>query len=165
MSLAIADSVKRITTGVYVVGTVAGQKQNAFTAAWVMPVSFQPLLLALSINPHHSSYAMIKASGVFSINALGRSQLDLAAHFGAPAVADRLASVSYSFGKTGAPLLEDAVARFECELHGECSAGDHVLVLGRVIDGELLKPQEETLLYGDTGDMDGASRLFPMQLD
>ena len=50
--------VKRLTQGVYVVGVAHGEKRNAFTAAWIMQVSFDPLLLALSINPQHSSYQL-----------------------------------------------------------------------------------------------------------
>jgi hypothetical protein len=34
-------------------------------------------------------------------------------------------------------------------------------VLGRVIDGSLLKPDAEPLTYRETGDMDGASAIFP----
>jgi len=49
---------KRLTQGVYVVGVAHGEKRNAFTAAWIMQVSFDPLLLALSINPQHSSYQL-----------------------------------------------------------------------------------------------------------
>jgi flavin reductase (DIM6/NTAB) family NADH-FMN oxidoreductase RutF len=44
--------------------------RNAFTAAWVMQVSFDPLLLALSINPHHSSYGLLKEARAFSVNVL-----------------------------------------------------------------------------------------------
>ena len=57
MSGSIAALFQRLTQGVYVVGVAHGEVRNAFTAAWVMQVSFDPLLLALSINPHHSSYA------------------------------------------------------------------------------------------------------------
>ena len=165
MSEEVADWVKRITTGVYVVGATTNQKQNAFTAAWVMPASFRPLLLVVSINPHHSSYAMIKTSGYFSINVLGKDQLNMAAHFGAPAVTDKLASFPWSSGKTGAPLLDGVVAHFECEVFGESSAGDHVLMTGRVISGSLLRPATEPLSYRDTGDIDGASSLFPASFD
>ncbi|MGH2567380.1 MAG: flavin reductase family protein, partial [Bacteroidota bacterium] len=49
---------RQLTHGVYVVGVTHKKKDNAFTAAWVMQVSFKPLLLALSIHPDHSSYAM-----------------------------------------------------------------------------------------------------------
>jgi flavin reductase (DIM6/NTAB) family NADH-FMN oxidoreductase RutF len=42
---------QRLTQGVYVVGVAHEEARNAFTAAWVMQVSFDPLLLALSVNP------------------------------------------------------------------------------------------------------------------
>ena len=45
MSAAIADLFQRLTQGVYVVGVAHGEVRNAFTAAWVMQVSFDPLLL------------------------------------------------------------------------------------------------------------------------
>ena len=51
MSGSIAALFQRLTQGVYVVGVAHGEARNAFTAAWVMQVSFDPLLLALSINP------------------------------------------------------------------------------------------------------------------
>ena len=60
MSGPIAALFKRLTQGVYVVGVAHGEVRHAFTAAWVMQVSFDPLLLALSINPRHSSYRLLK---------------------------------------------------------------------------------------------------------
>jgi flavin reductase (DIM6/NTAB) family NADH-FMN oxidoreductase RutF len=157
----MAELFQRIGTGVYVVGVADGEKRNAFTAAWVMPVSFQPLLLALSINPRHSSYALLRAGRGFTLNVLARDQFDLAAHFGGPAGADKLAAFPWRLGRTGAPLLENMPAWFECEWAAECVAGDHVLVLGRVIDGALTDPSREPLSYRDTGDLDGAAALYP----
>ncbi len=161
MSHAMAELFRRITLGVYVVGVAARERHNAFTAAWVQPVSFQPLLLALSINPRHSSYQLLKEGGGFSVNVLRRDQIELAAHFGGPSQTDKLAAVAWHAGKTGAPLLEDVLARFECEMVAEYLAGDHVLIVGRVLDGILLQPEAEPLIYRDTGDMDGASMIFP----
>lgn len=161
MSQAMAELFKRITTGVHVVGVAAGEKHNAFTATWVMPVSFNPLMLSLSINPHHSSYAVLKEGGIFSVNVLRRDQVKLAEHFGSHSTADKLAAVRWRVGKTGAPLLEDVVAQFECELVGEHPVGDHVLAIGRVVDGALRQPEAEPLTYRETGDMDGASALYP----
>ena len=91
MSDTIAALFQRLTQGVYVVGVAHGEVRNAFTAAWVMQVSFDPLLLALSINPHHSSYRLLKEGHAFSVNVLKKGQLELAAHYGRPARADKLA--------------------------------------------------------------------------
>ena len=49
------DLFRRLTNGLYVVGVAHGDRRDAFTAAWITQVSFQPLLLALSINPTHAS--------------------------------------------------------------------------------------------------------------
>ena len=103
MSGSIAALFQRLTQGVYVVGVAHGEARNAFTAAWVMQVSFDPLLLALSINPHHSSYGLLKQGRAFSVNVLKKGQLDLAAHFGRPARADKLALMEWTTGRTACP--------------------------------------------------------------
>jgi flavin reductase (DIM6/NTAB) family NADH-FMN oxidoreductase RutF len=160
MSATIAALFQRLTQGVYVIGVGDDKARNAFTAAWVMQVSFDPLLLALSINPHHSSHGLLRQTGAFSVNVLGNDQLHLAAHFGQPASAGKLVDTDWTAGSTGVPLLRDAVAWFECEMVSEHPAGDHVLVLGRVTNGKVLDPDAVALTYGDTGALDGAAALF-----
>jgi flavin reductase (DIM6/NTAB) family NADH-FMN oxidoreductase RutF len=161
MSDSIAALFQRLTQGVYVVGVANGQARNAFTAAWVMQVSFDPLLLALSINPHHSSYDLLKQGRTFSVNVLRKGQLELAAHYGQQARAEKLASRQWTAGSAGTPLLHEALAWFECQVVGEYPAGDHVLVLGNVIEGKLLDPKAEPMTYRETGSLDSASALFP----
>jgi flavin reductase (DIM6/NTAB) family NADH-FMN oxidoreductase RutF len=162
MNGSIAELFQRLTQGVYVVGVAHGEARNAFTAAWVMQVSFDPLLLALSINPRHSSYGLLKEGRAFSINVLKKSQLHLADYYGRPADADKkLVSSEWTTDRIGLPLLREALAWFECQVVGEHPAGDHLLVLGRVINGKLLDPQAEPMSYRQTGAMDGASALFP----
>ena len=79
-------------------GVAHGELRNAFTAAWVMQVSFDPLRLVLSINPHHSSYRLLKEGQAFSVNVLKKGQLELAAHYGGPAGPDKLALGEWTMG-------------------------------------------------------------------
>jgi len=161
MSPSLANLFRRITTGVYVIGVGHGELQNAFTATFVMQVSYDPLLLALSINPRHSSYGLLKQGAAFSVNVLKKDQLALAAHFGGRASAAKLVHIAWRPGCTGVPLLPQCLAWFECEVASEHPAGDHVLLLGRVLGGEIVDPAAEPLAYSDTGAMDGAVALFP----
>jgi flavin reductase (DIM6/NTAB) family NADH-FMN oxidoreductase RutF len=161
MSTSIAALFQRLTQGVYVIGVGDGTARNAFTAAWVMQVSFDPLLLALSINAHHSSYALLRAGGAFSVNVLGKDQMALAAHFGQPSAAGKLDTIAFTASRTGLPILQDAIAWLECRVVNEHPAGDHVLVVGHVVDGKLVDPAAEPLTYRDTGSLDGAAALFP----
>jgi len=159
----IATLFRRLTYGVYVVGVADGDQHNAFTAAWVMQTSFDPLLLALSINPEHFSYTLLKESGVFSVNVLRQGQLDLVRHFGCQSGrnTDKLAGQRWRPGEHGAPVLLDAAAYLECRVTGTMPAGDHELILGEVVDGGLLDPEAAPLRYSDTGDIDGSSALYP----
>jgi flavin reductase (DIM6/NTAB) family NADH-FMN oxidoreductase RutF len=157
---------RRLTNGVYVIGVSHDGRSNGFTAAWVTQVSFDPLLLSLSINPEHFSYRLLRESQAFTISILKQDQLELARHFGCQSGAhtDKLAGQRWRPGIHGAPVLLDAAAYLECQIVGTMSAGDHQLVVGRVTAGELLDPDAAPLAYADTGDMDGSSALYPETL-
>jgi flavin reductase (DIM6/NTAB) family NADH-FMN oxidoreductase RutF len=131
-----------------------------------MQVSFDPLLLALSINPHNASYQLLQSGGGFTVNVLKETQLEWARGFGTRSGrdTDKLAGIRWRPGRTGAPILEEALGYFDCSLEGRHQAGDHELVLGRVVDGELLAPDALPLAYSATGDMDGSSALYPKRL-
>lgn len=162
----VAAVFRRLSLGVYVIGVAEGERRNAFTAAWVMQVSFEPLLLALGINPEHASYPLLQAGGGFTVSVLRDSQLHLARRFGTSSGRDRdkLDGVEWRPGRRGAPILRDALAWFDCEAAGRMAAGDHELVLGRVVDGGQLPPDGRPLLYAATGDLDGSRALYPVRL-
>ena len=164
MTSSVASLFKTLTQGVYLIGVGYGAERNAFTAAWVMQVSFDPLLLALSINPGHSSYRLLQESGAFSVSVLKRDQLDLAARYGDPKREGGLADKEWRAAKLGVPVLRGGLAWFACEVQHECPAGDHTLVVGKVVDGALLDASSTPLAYRDTGDMDGAAALYPARL-
>lgn len=162
MNYELADLFRRLTTGVYIIGVTDGSHHNAFTAAWVMQVSFDPLLVAMSISPQHVSYTLLQQGGVFSINVLSREQIELARHFGTQSGSstDKLRGVDWHTGLSGVPLLNETLACLECRLTSTVPAGDHQLVLAQVTDGELFDDQALPLTYAETDDMDGSSLLY-----
>lgn len=149
---------KQISIGVYVVGVSDGDRQNAFTAAWVMQVSFYPPLLAISINPEHYSYQLLQAGGVCTVNVLGRDQYSIAGHFGR-SVKDKMAGFQWQKSKTGAPILSESLAYFDCQVSHYTDAGDHKIVVCKVVDAARLN-EGSPLLYNQTGDMDSSGQLY-----
>lgn len=162
----VADLFRRLTTGVYVIGVAAGGRRNAFTAAWLTQVSFDPLLLALSVNPEHASYPLLVEGGGFVVNVLRRHQLHLAESFGTRSAreADKLSGIAWRPSPSGAPILPDIVAWLDCRLEHRYPAGDHELILAHPVAGELLLPGSPPLLYPDTGELDGSRELYPDSL-
>jgi len=160
------DLFRRLTNGVYVVGVTHGGRFNAFTAAWVTQVSFDPLLLGLSVNPGNFSYPMLQQSGVFVINALRTGQLELARHFGTLSgrTVDKLKGRPWHAGRLGAPILEEAAAYLECRVVGTMLVGDHQLIIGQAVAGEVTDDTAAPMTYAETGDVDGSSELYPGSL-
>jgi flavin reductase (DIM6/NTAB) family NADH-FMN oxidoreductase RutF len=153
------DVCQYLSQGVYVIGVAAGEGRNAFTAAWVMQASFKPLLLAISINPHHYSYKLLEAGGICTVNVLGQHQYHLAEHFGRSGLADKMAGFDWHTDKTGAPILSESLAYFDCQVSHMTDAGDHKVVICNVVAAGRLQ-QGNPLLYGQTGNLDGSDGLY-----
>jgi flavin reductase (DIM6/NTAB) family NADH-FMN oxidoreductase RutF len=153
---------RRLTAGVYVVSAAHGGAADAFTAAWVMQVSFDPLLVAVSVNPGHATWPLIRDGRRFVISVLGSGQQDLARHFGTSSGRDhdKVSEIAWVTAGQGHALAA-AAAWLECTVHDIVAAGDHTIVIADVVNGAVLQPAVAPLRYADTGNMDGSATLFP----
>ncbi len=119
-------------TGVTIVTTLDENGQPCgFTANSFTSVSIDPPLLLISIASSAWGCEIFRKSAGFAVNILAQSQRDLSNRF-ARAGEDKFAGVSWRGAATGAPILDEVVAWFDCEHHQQVEAGDHVLLIGRV---------------------------------
>lgn len=166
----IHNPVKRLfmtlTEGVYVIGVGEGGLSNAFTATAVMQASMQPPLLAIAVNPGNASYPLIMARGTFAVTVLQRDQSALADFFGNHSARDenKLRAVPWHAAPSGAPVLDEGLAYFDCRVMAKHPAGDHVLILADVTDGGFLQRRTRPLRYDELGNMDGSDELLPDRL-
>lgn len=147
-------ALRKIPHGVFIVGTTQDGQLNAFTATWLTQVSFTPPLVAVGIRKDSHSLAMIQHSRVFSVNILGKQQKSVAEHFVKPAtvVGEKLKDVPHVLGKTGTPILDEAIAYVECEMREIANqAGDHAVVIGEVVEAGVRSKEELALTVTDTG--------------
>ena len=146
-------ALRKIPHGVYVVGVKQGEQANAFTATWLTQVSFTPPLVAVGIRKDAHALAMLASDPVFSVNLLGKQQKPIAEHFvkSSTVLGEKLRDIPHRAGKTGAPLLEDAIAFIECEVREIANQqGDHAIVIGEVIEAGV-RSDEPALTLMDTG--------------
>jgi flavin reductase (DIM6/NTAB) family NADH-FMN oxidoreductase RutF len=158
----IAELCRQLSLGAYVIGVADHRSHEAFTACSVMQASCNPVLLAASVDPQHASYALIRTARSFSVNVLRKDHPAIARGFGTTSghVVDRFRNVSWSRGETGAPLLDDAMAWFECELTAVMPAGDHQILLGRVMGGHVAEADAGTMRCPEAENLDGGRRLY-----
>ncbi|MEM8665427.1 MAG: flavin reductase family protein [Pseudomonadota bacterium] len=120
-------------TGVAVVTTLSETGAPiGVTVSSFNSVSMDPPLILWSLTARAGSLSAFKAHGAFAVNVLSAEQEPLCRHF-ATATGDRFQDVDWRAGIDGIPVLEGAVAVFECRNWAVYPGGDHEIFLGRVV--------------------------------
>jgi flavin reductase (DIM6/NTAB) family NADH-FMN oxidoreductase RutF len=122
-----------MTYGIYVLTSHLDGEINGMIASWVSQVSHSPPLIMAAIHPHRYSHAMIEKGGAFALHILDRRQTDFLKRFKGPHPASKFDTLTWTFGKTGCPILEDCLAHLECTLKERLAPGNHTLFIGEVI--------------------------------
>jgi 3-hydroxy-9,10-secoandrosta-1,3,5(10)-triene-9,17-dione monooxygenase reductase component len=110
----------------------AGLCVGSFTS-----VSLDPPLVAFCAGDLSSSYPRIEAAGHFCVNILAEDQEEIARVFASKAD-DKFAGIGWRPSvATGAPVINGVLAWIDCEIDAIHEAGDHWIVVGRVLDLEI----------------------------
>jgi flavin reductase (DIM6/NTAB) family NADH-FMN oxidoreductase RutF len=137
-------------SGLYIVGSRAGDRRNGMTLNWSMQVSFDPKLLAISVEREAFTHELIAEGRVYSLNIVDREDRAIVRKFTKPVEVDEAASTLNGFpyhdGRTGAPILDQAVAYIECEVRQEVDCGGHTLFIGEIVDAGFQKPEDTPVL-------------------
>jgi len=125
----------RFATGVVVITLTAPDgRPHGMTANSLASVSLRPPLVSVSIDQHAAMHNLIVQSDQFVINVLAGHQEALSRRFADP-YDDRFDGVGYHGGEHGGVLLDGAIAHIECVRHDTLEAGDHTIVIGKVVAG------------------------------
>lgn len=120
-------------TGVTVVTTLdAAGNPRGFTANSFTSVSLDPPLVLVCVAKTAASCPVFSAAKGYAVNILAEDQRDVSATFASRA-ADRFAAVRWRRERTGSPILDGVAAWFDCERQDTVDAGDHVILIGRVV--------------------------------
>lgn len=139
-------------SGLFVIGSRAGDRRNGMTANWVCQVSFDPKLVAVSVESGAYTHELIVEGGVFSVNVVDREDRAIVRKFTKPVEVDLEARTLNGFpfhdGRTGAPILDQAVAYVECEVRERLALKEagHTVFLGEVVDAAFQKPEDTPVL-------------------
>jgi 3-hydroxy-9,10-secoandrosta-1,3,5(10)-triene-9,17-dione monooxygenase reductase component len=120
-------------TGVAVVTASEAEGPVGFTCQSIVSLSLDPVLVALSPAKASTSWPRIAAAGTFCVNVLAEDQEELGRRFSVPG-GDKFHGVAWHAGRSGAPVIHGALAVIDCHLELVHDAGDHEIVIGRVLD-------------------------------
>jgi flavin reductase (DIM6/NTAB) family NADH-FMN oxidoreductase RutF len=121
-------------TGVAVVTTLdSAGKPKGFTANSFASVSLDPPLVLICVDKAASCYPAFAGAHHFGINILSHGQQHISKAF-ASKLADKFDGMPWASGVTGSPMLPESTAWLDCRLHQRVEAGDHLILIGEVLD-------------------------------
>jgi len=136
-------SLRMIPYGIYVLTADDGKGNiGAATVNWVTQASFAPPLVVVGVKADSGAHTVVKGTGKFALNMLGKDQKGLAFTFFKPAKLEdgKLSGQAFHAGGNGSPILDEAIAAVECSVRQIVELGDHHIVVGEVTEAHVMKP-------------------------
>lgn len=128
-----------VVTTLDAVGEPVGLTVNSFAS-----VSLDPLLILWSIDHQSSSLEAFQSTESFAVHILASDQADLCKLFASRGL-DRFSQCDWTLSANQLPILSGVAGVLQCKVFNRIEAGDHTLLIGKVIDIE--KTEKDPLLY------------------
>ncbi len=120
-------------TGVALITAIDGEEPVGMACNSFTSVSLEPPLVLFCAAKSSSTWPRIQHAGKWAANFLAEDGEETCRLF-AQKGADRFAHVAYTIGRSGSPVLDHALAFVDCETVAEHDAGDHIIVVGQVLE-------------------------------
>jgi len=140
----------KLSYGLYIIATELKGEKFGYIGNTAFQVTSEPSQIAISSHKKNFTTDKILKSGKFTISVLKKEvNTSLIGEFGfmSGAEFDKFRNVKTITSLTGAPIVVDSsVAWFDCKVVNSVDVGSHVLIIGEVLDSDVLSG-EEPLTY------------------
>ena len=139
-------------SGVSVVTTNQDGMLYGLTVSSFSSLSMDPPLVLVCLNKANRLPEMIETSGGFAVSILARTQEEASNYFASRGrePTQEFTEVEGFWTESGIPVVEGAAAWIVCELHQRLDQGDHIIVVGKVLEA-VSHDDREPLLYWRRG--------------
>ena len=146
------EGMARLAAAVNVITTDGPAGRGGFTASAVCSVTDDPPTLIVCVNLASRQNEIIRLNRVLCVNTLAAGQTEIATLFSTRelAIDERFAAGAWSSLATGAPVLEGALAAFDCRVVERLERGTHSVIFCEV-QAVRTSPATEPLLYFGRG--------------
>jgi flavin reductase (DIM6/NTAB) family NADH-FMN oxidoreductase RutF len=131
----LRQAMRQWTTGVTIVSVRLDSIRHGMTVNSFTSVSLTPPLVLVSLERGARTHGLIKQSGYFGVTILGKDQREISDRFAGRQTEymDRFANLGTYTMVSGAPLLKDGLAGFDCHVVSTYEAGTHTVFIGDVL--------------------------------
>lgn len=142
----VGPAIGKIASGVHIVTTAKDGKDDGMLATWIAQAGFEPPSLVVSVNKQRDLLKSLAVGDKFTVNILSKGNMEIFKAFAKPHNEGKFESL-HTRVTAGGPAFTDAVSYMCATVKSTTEAGDHVVVLGEIFDGELLNGEAEPMIH------------------
>jgi len=145
----IGKAIGRIPSGVFAVTSDRNGQRDGLLASWVSQAAFTPPMISVAIKKERHILELLCVGSRFTLNVLSKKNMDVYKNFVKPFKEgmDRYEGLKLLPAQKGGPIFAEAVAYMDCVTRTMVEAGDHVVLLGEIVDGALLESENEPMVH------------------
>jgi len=134
----------KLTYGLFVISSIKDGKPNGQIANVAFQVTSKPVKIAIALHKDNLTCEYVKTSHIFSVSILDQTaDMIFIGRFGFRSGRNFNkfdSSIHWKTGITGAPIvLDHTIAYLEAEVEKEIDLGSHIMFIGQVVDGQVVK--------------------------
>lgn len=141
------NAMSSLTSAVSVVTTAGMSDRHGFTASAVCSVTDTPPTLLVCMNKSSRSHTHFVENKILTVNVLGAQHEHISNVFASKLSSEeRFQHGVWTELETGAPVLEDALVNFDCEIDEIQEVGTHTIFICRIVAIQQSE-QDQSLVY------------------
>jgi flavin reductase (DIM6/NTAB) family NADH-FMN oxidoreductase RutF len=146
---AFRHAMGHFASGVTIMTTSAAGRMHGMTVSAFASQSLDPLLILVSVERSTVMHQLVMQSRAFAINILGDQGEGTARFFAdnARLTGPEFREGGYHLGATGSPILEEATGYLDATVEATHDAGDHTIIVGRVVALEVVREAAPLIYY------------------
>lgn len=127
---------RHVVSPVTVVTAGSGDRAMGITIGSFASTSLEPALISFNLSRGARMHEILPFEATFIVHVLGEDQAEVSERFAVPDVAGReqFAGVASRVHESGTRIIDGSVVVLLCRLESVFPAGDHSLIVGRVVD-------------------------------
>ncbi len=144
----LREALRQFASGVTIVTAEAEGVRYGITVSAFSAISLEPPVIMVAINTSSALVDIVVRAEHFAVHILGAEQRELSARFAeSMSGEEKYNGLALTTGPTGAPVLPEVLALFDCALDQTLLVGTHMLMFGRVVQARAVQERANPLIY------------------
>lgn len=142
----VGPALGRIASGVYIVTVGGKDDRDGMLATWICQSGFAPPSVVLAVNKEREILKRLAVGANCTVNVLSKSNMDIFKAFAKPHNEGKFEGLDLLEG-TPCPVFSDCISYLQLLIKSCTDAGDHIVLVGEVLDGAVLNGDGEPMVH------------------